>query len=73
MIMTSRECGRKAERAFSSLSLSLRRYLEELHSDAGEHKLQQRGDDDDVADGADGHKHALNHVLEGGRRGRWVH
>lgn len=57
----------KAERAFSSLFLSLRRYLEELHADAGEHKLQQRGDDDDVADGADGHKHALNHVLEGGR------
>lgn len=41
-------------------------HLEELHSDAGEHELQQRGDDDNVADGADGHKHALDHVLQEG-------
>ena len=40
--------------------------LEELHSDAGEHELQQRGDDHDVADGPDGHKHTLDHVLRGG-------
>ena len=39
--------------------------LEQLHSDAGEHELQQRGDDHDVADGPDGHKHTLDHVLRG--------
>lgn len=39
-------------------------YLEELHANAGKHKLEQRGDDDDVADGPDGHKHALHHMLE---------
>lgn len=38
--------------------------LEELHSDAGKHELEQRGDDQDVADGADRHKHALHHILE---------
>lgn len=39
-------------------------YLEELHSNTGKHKLEQRGDDDDVPDGPDGHKHALHHMLE---------
>lgn len=39
-------------------------YLEELHSDTSEHELQQRGDDHDVADGPDGHKHTLDHVLQ---------
>lgn len=39
-------------------------HLEELHSDTSEHELQQRGDDHDVADGSDGHEHALNHVLQ---------
>lgn len=39
-------------------------YLKELHSDAGEHELEQRGDDDDVADGPDCHKHALHHMLQ---------
>lgn len=39
-------------------------YLEELHANTGKHKLEQRGDDDDVADGPDGHKHALHHMLE---------
>lgn len=39
-------------------------YLEELHSDTSEHELQQRGDDHDVADGPDSHKHTLDHVLQ---------
>lgn len=43
-------------------------HLEELHSDAGEHELQQRGHDHDVADGADGDEDALDHVL--GTRGQ---
>lgn len=38
-------------------------YLEELHSNAGEHEVQQHGDQDDVADGFDGHEHTLDHVL----------
>ena len=44
-------------------------HLEELHPDAGEHELQQRGDNHDVADGADGHEDALHHVLGDGRMG----
>ena len=39
-------------------------YLKKLYSNAGKHELEQRGDDDDVADGPDGNKHALHHVLE---------
>lgn len=38
-------------------------HLEKLDSDAGKHEIQQHGDQDDVADGFDGHKHALDHVL----------
>ncbi len=38
--------------------------LEELHSDDGEHELQEEGDEDDVADGLDGDDDALHHVLE---------
>lgn len=38
-------------------------HLEKLHADAGKHELKQRGDDQDVADGPDGHKHTLHHVL----------
>lgn len=38
--------------------------LEELDSDAGEHELQQRGDNHDVPDGSDGHEHTLHHVLQ---------
>lgn len=38
-------------------------HLEELDADAGEHELQERGDQDDIPDGADGHKHALHHML----------
>lgn len=38
-------------------------HLEELHSDAGKHKVEQHGDQDNVANGFDGHEHALNHVL----------
>lgn len=40
-------------------------YLEKLHSDAGEHELKERRDDQDVADGSDGHKHTLHHILRG--------
>lgn len=43
-------------------------HLEELDPDAGEHELQEGGDEDDVPDGADGHEHTLHHVL---RRERW--
>jgi hypothetical protein len=39
-------------------------YLEELDPNAGEHELQQSGDNYDVPDGPDGHKHALNHMLQ---------
>lgn len=46
---------------------SLPSYLEELHSDARKHELQQRGDDHDVANGPDGHEDALDHVLQESR------
>lgn len=39
-------------------------HLKELHSNASKHELQQRGDDHDVADGPDGHKDALDHMLQ---------
>ena len=38
-------------------------YLEKLDSNAGKHEIQQHGNQDDVADGTDGHKHALDHML----------
>lgn len=38
-------------------------HLKELYSNAGEHELEQRGDDDNVADGPDSHKHALHNML----------
>lgn len=44
------------------LSLDLP-HLEELHTNAGEHELQEGGDDHDVSDGPDGHEHTLHHVL----------
>lgn len=44
-------------------------HLEELDPDAGEHELQEGGDEDDVPDGADGHEHTLHHVLRRERRG----
>lgn len=47
-------------------------HLEELDPDAGKDELQEGGDQHDVADGADGHEHALHHVLRregGGPRG----
>lgn len=40
------------------------RYLKELHSDTGEHELQQRGDNHDVTDGPDGHEDTLDHMLQ---------
>lgn len=43
-------------------------YLEELDPDAGEHELEEGGDDHDVANCPDGHKDTLDHVL--GRGGR---
>lgn len=48
-------------------------YLEELDPNAGEHELQKSGDNYDVPNGPDGHKHTLNHVLqweEGTGRGK---
>lgn len=39
-------------------------YLKKLHSDTSEHELQQSGDDHDVANGPDGHKYTLDHVLQ---------
>lgn len=48
-------------------------YLEELHSNTGKHKLEQRGDDDDVANGPDGHKHALHHMLEEPQKNKGEH
>lgn len=39
-------------------------YLKELYSNAGEHELEQRGNDDNVADGPDGHKHTLHYMLQ---------
>lgn len=38
-------------------------YLEELDAYAGEHEIQQHGDEDYVANALDGHKHTLNNVL----------
>lgn len=38
-------------------------YLKKLDSDTSKHELQQGGDDHDVANGPDGNKHALDHVL----------
>ena len=38
-------------------------YLEKLDPDAGEHELEQRGDNHDIPYGPDGDKHALDHVL----------
>lgn len=40
-----------------------RTYLEELNTNTGKHELQQRGDDDDIPNGADGYKHTLDHML----------
>lgn len=48
-------------------------YLEELHSNAGEHELQQRCDDQDVADGSDRHEDALHHILEEHEAQRTLH
>lgn len=39
-------------------------YFEELHSNACKHELQESGDNEDVSNGADGHKHTLDHTLE---------
>ena len=51
-------------------------YLEELDPDAGEHELEERGDDHDVANRPDGHEDTLVHVLgrSGGERtgGRYL-
>lgn len=34
-----------------------------MHPNTGKHEIQQHGDQDDVSDGFDGHKHALDHML----------
>lgn len=39
-------------------------YLEELDPNTGEHELQQSGDNYNVPNGPDGHKHTLDHVLQ---------
>lgn len=39
-------------------------HLKKLHSDARKHELQERGNQHDVPDGADGDEHTLHHVLE---------
>lgn len=39
-------------------------HLEELHPNAGKHELQQGGDYHNVANGFDGHEHALDHMLQ---------
>lgn len=39
-------------------------YLKELYSNTGEHELEQRSDDDNVADGPNGHEHTLHNMLE---------
>lgn len=49
----------------TGLQIWLRPHLEELDPNAGEHELEQRGDDHNVPDGADGHEHTLYHVLQG--------
>lgn len=41
----------------------IKAHLKELHTNAGKHELQQRGDNDDVPDGADGYEHTLDHML----------
>ena len=51
------------------LQIWLRPHLEELDPNAGEHELEQRGDNHNVPDGADGHENALHDVLLGGGRG----
>lgn len=38
-------------------------YLEQLDPDAGEHELEEGGDDHDVANRPDGHKDTLDDVL----------
>lgn len=38
-------------------------HLEELHTDAGKHELQECSDNHDVPDGPDGHEHALHNML----------
>lgn len=38
-------------------------YLEQLNANVGEHKVEQKGDQHNVADGFDRNDHALNHVL----------
>jgi len=48
---------------FALLQRDSRTYLEELNTNTGKHELQQRGDDDDIPNGADGYKHTLDHML----------
>lgn len=50
-------CEKRQQVAFDSTD------LEKLDSNAGKHEIQQHGDQHDVADGFDGHKHTLDHML----------
>ena len=54
----------KLIRACVHLCTVLIDYLEELHSDDGEHELQEQRDEHDVPDGLDGDDDALHDVLE---------
>ena len=38
--------------------------LDHLNTNDGEHELEQKRDEDDVADGLDGHDDALDHVFQ---------
>lgn len=38
-----------------------------MNPNASKHELKEGCDDQDVTDGADGHEHTLNHVLERNR------
>lgn len=43
--------------------MSFKTYLKKLHSYTGKHEIQQHGDQDDVANSFDSHKHTLDNVL----------
>ncbi len=44
-------------------NLALLGHLKQLHTDTGKHELKKCGDNHDVPNRPDGHKHTLNHVL----------
>lgn len=48
---------------------SVSSHLEELHTNAGKHELQECGYNHDIPNGSDGHEHTLHHVLQVPRNG----